>query len=261
MFGKLVIWVSDKSFASALFNLCKHGCLMASVAFINFIDSFLALDELHQAELRSFSVKWSGLSGRKPNLERASSDATRCIAALPPRSSLPKKLRAFDSWKSDYISNHHTHSSAPWISCPPPEDSTPPPFIQGALSLKMRRILSAAIQTTTRHGFHADYSDRFRPDAGDVTICPCSGPLLPIRYTIEHVIFHCSLHNNHRADIFSPQPTTKHYVFGTYHGGRKLGRFLLATQALLQPLPPPPDPPPPPPPLPHPPPPTPTSPP
>src|SRR5260221_11641318 len=91
MFGKLVIWVSDKSFASALFNLCKHGCLMASVTFINFINSFLALDEFHQAELRSFSVKWSGLSGRKPNLEHASSDATRCIAAMPPRSSLPKK--------------------------------------------------------------------------------------------------------------------------------------------------------------------------
>ena len=109
IFGRLVIWVSEKPFASSLFNLHKHSCLTASVAFINFIESFLALDELHQAELRSFSVKWSGLLGRKSNLERASADATRYITASPPRSILPPKLKMFDSWKSEYLSNHHTH--------------------------------------------------------------------------------------------------------------------------------------------------------
>ena len=243
LFGKLVIWVSEKSFATSLLNLRKHSCLTASFAFVNFIDSFLAQDKLHQAELRSFSVKWSGLSGRKLNLDRTSDDATHHIMALPPRSTLPPNLKVFDSWKSEYLSNHHTYTSAPWISCEPPEDSKPPPFIQGALSLKQRRILSAAIQLTTRHGFHADYSDKFRPDAGDVTACPCSGPLQPTRYTVEHVIFHCPLHSNHRAAIFSPQPITTQYVFGTYHGGRKLGKFLLATQALLRPLPLRPDPP------------------
>jgi len=45
--GRLVIWVSNKSFASSMFNSCKHSCLTVSVAFINFINSFLALDELH----------------------------------------------------------------------------------------------------------------------------------------------------------------------------------------------------------------------
>ena len=160
--------------------------------------SFLALDELHQAELRSFSVKWSGLSGRKPNLERASSDATRHIAPMPPRSILPPKLKAFDSWKSDYISNHHTHSSAPWISCPPPEDSTPPPFVQGALSLKLWRILSAAIQLTPRHGFHADYSDKFRPDAG----------MSPSARVAVHCYLSVTLHHRTRhLPLFSPQQT------------------------------------------------------
>jgi len=127
--------VSDKSFASSMFNSRKHSCLTASVAFINFINSFLALDELHQAELRSFSVKWSGLSGRKQNLERASSDATRRIAAMPPRSILPPKLKPFDSWRSDYISNHHTHSSAPWISCPPRKTPRPPHSSKGGRPL------------------------------------------------------------------------------------------------------------------------------
>ena len=243
IFGRLVIWVSEKPFAPSLFNLCKHSCLTASVAFINFIESFLALDELHQAELRSFSVKWSGLSGRKSNLERASVDATRYITASPPCSILPLKLKMFDSWKSEYLSNHHTHSSALWISCLPLEDSTPPPFIQGALSLKSRRVLSVTIQLTTRHSFHTDYSDKFRPDAGDVTTCLCSDPSQPTRYTIEHVLFCCPLHNQHRSDTFGPQPTTKQYIFGTYHGGRKLGKFLLTTQAFLWPLPPRPDPP------------------
>ena len=135
LYGRLVIWVSEKRFATSLFNLRKHGCLMASVTFVNFIDSLLAQDELHQAELRPFSVKWSGLSGRKLNLERTSDDATRHITAMPPRSILPPKLKAFDSWKSEYLYNHHNHSSAPWISCPPPEDSNPPPPIHPRGSL------------------------------------------------------------------------------------------------------------------------------
>ena len=50
----------------------------------------------------------------------------------------------------------------------------PPPFTQGALVAKNRRYFSAQMQLTTRHCFDANYSNRFRPNAGDEVRCPCN---------------------------------------------------------------------------------------
>ena len=55
-------------------------------------------------------------------------------------------------------------------------------------------------------------------------------------------LLECPLHSDALYDIFG-EATNIHYIFSTYHGSRKLGDFLLATQALLLPLSPRPDPP------------------
>ena len=162
---------------------------------------------------------------------------------MAPQVTLPPKLKVFDSWKSEYLFNHHTHSSAPWISCPPLEDSNPPPPHSSKGPSPLNNNASYLLPSNSPHATNSTpiipiNFGLMQGPAGDVTTCPCSSSLRPIRYTIKHVIFHFPLHNNYWSAIFGPQPTTNKYVFGTYHGGRKLGEFLLATQAFLRPLPP-----------------------
>jgi hypothetical protein len=144
-----------------------------------------------------------------------------------------------------------------WRACPNTPSNQPPPFVRGLLSHKNRHLFTSGLQILSQHAFFADYSDQFRPLAGDNTFCPCndvpftptlsplhSGPPTPLpihRYSINHVLFDCRLHSDHRASTiggFSSQ-----YLFSTEAGGRRLAQFLLLSQQGLRPLPPRPDPP------------------
>jgi hypothetical protein len=135
-----------------------------------------------------------------------------------------------------------------WRACPNTPSNLPPPFVQGLLSHKNRHLFTSGLQILSQHAFFADYSDQFRPLAGDNTFCPCndvpftpilsplhSGPptLAPIhRYSINHVLFDCRLHSDHRASTiggFSSQ-----YIFSTEAGGRRLAQFLLLSQQGLR---------------------------
>ena len=166
------------------------------------------------------------------------------MSSLPPPSS--HSAMAFAAWREEYP---HRQGAA-WRSCQPLTDSNPPPFIQGVLSRGNRRYFAAAIQITTGHAFEADYSDRFRPTAGDTTICPCADsdayasrdPNPPPRHTIAHVLTECPLHSRARARHLH-NPATPNQVLTDERGGRHLADFLHHTQALLRPLPPCPDPP------------------
>jgi len=78
---------------------------------------------------------------------------------------------------------------------------------------------SAAIQLTTRHSFDDEYSDKFRPNAGDNTTCPCSHEEESIglcRYPIHHVLLSCPLHTTSRQTIFGN--TSLPFIFGTEDG-------------------------------------------
>ncbi|KAH9963055.1 hypothetical protein BGW80DRAFT_856773 [Lactifluus volemus] len=99
-----------------------------------------------------------------------------------------------------------------WIACPPTPSSDPPPFVQGLLSHGNRTLFSNGLQLLSRHGFIADYSDRFRPDAGDNTCCPCNyvdlsspppSPGVTHRTTLSHILFSCPLYREQRASTLS----------------------------------------------------------
>jgi hypothetical protein len=109
------------------------------------------------------------------------------------------------------------------------------PFVAGALSSKSRSLQCAAFQLATHHAFHADYSNSFRPTAGDNTSCPhCDAP-----WTMSHVLFDCDAFWEARGLILDPiYHNTTHHLFSSANGGRCLVEFLHATQALLRPLPP-----------------------
>ena len=90
-------------------------------------------------------------------------------------SPLTPKRSAFEAWKSADV----TPTPCKWsdgTSLPIPDSAVPPPGMQGALSLKQRRASSLYLQVLFEHCFSADYSKRFRPTAGDDTVCPCSFP-------------------------------------------------------------------------------------
>ena len=190
-------------------------------------------------EIRRFNPsnpRGPGFASHNEILERA-----QIFFASHPDPPLSNKARVFADWKRDYMNADHTGLA--WQSCEIPESSTPPAFVRGALSAGNRQYLSAAIQLSTSHDFTADYSMKFRPDAPDNLICPCSSDRPPYQlHTRKHVLLECPLFADARLKAFGPNSSLAH-IFQTEAGGRHLTMFLHVTQALLRPLPPRPDPP------------------
>jgi hypothetical protein len=76
-------------------------------------------------------------------------------------------------------------TSAPWTSIPRPDSLLPPPFIlritHSPRRKGNRRLYSCGNQATMRHGLFKQYPDRFRPNTGGNTTCPCSPhPPIPL---------------------------------------------------------------------------------
>ena len=110
-----------------------------------------------------------------------------------------------------------------------PPDLTLHPFVQGVLTAESHALQSATFQLITGHCFAADYSSRFRANAGDNTTCPHCGD----RHTVDHILFDCDHLWYERATIIE---CDKNYLFSTLSGGKMLVCFLHKTQSLLRPL-------------------------
>jgi hypothetical protein len=240
IYGHVSIFIPHRNVFPLLFRVLKHSFLPMSIRLTSILSDFLTVDALHSAEILWFSVKWAGRT-LKAIWDAITAEAQPHVIPTPPSS---HSAMAFAAWREEYPRRRGTA----WRSCQPPSDSTPPPFIQGVLSRGNRRYFAAAIQITTGHAFDADYSDRFRPTAGDTTTCPCAdsdayaSQDLPPRHTITHILTECPLHSCARARYLH-NPSTPNEVLLDERGGRNLVDFLHYTQALLRPLPPRPDPP------------------
>ena len=108
-----------------------------------------------------------------------------------------------------------------------PPHTTLHPFVTGVLTSQSRAYQSAAFQIITGHAFDANYSLRFRQNAGDNTTCPHCGDL----HTIDHVLFDCDHHWYPRATIIE---CDKNFLFSTLSGGKMLVKFLHQTQMMKQ---------------------------
>ena len=146
---------------------------------------------------------------------------------------VPSKDRIFDKWNTSPPPPFHPrHHYLPFHdpACPSLH-----PFTKGCLITKSRRYQSALFQTITGHGFHTDYSDRFRPTAGNTTKCPHCGNC----YTVDHILFHCPTHTHHRHTLsFDSQSQPLVFFLLTKVGAECLGMYIHLTQELLKPLPP-----------------------
>ena len=249
--SSLFFFLPNSVASSYIPRLDKHRYLPFSTSFSILLPRLLDASPLRTIQLRRFSPKWARLPGEDV-VRDLTARAQNQTANLPP---IPasNKAKVFQEWLAEYITQRH-HGEA-WVSCQPPHDTTPPPFILGSLSAGNRRLFSTSIQLTTRHAFDANYSMNFRPQAGDNTLCPCdttwelraANPtddlLPPTNYTIAHVITECPLFTDQRLAAFGTRSPSLPFLFSTERGGRQLVDFLHATQALLRPLPPRPDPP------------------
>jgi len=137
------VFLPDLSIANHIFRTLKHGLLSSSCLFIDRISLFLNSHDTHHIDLHRYSIKWSGLPGTVV-LDNLKEQAQHIIFPCPP---------------------------TPLLHLP---DGRPPPFYIGALSCMDCATSSASIQLACGHGFTADYSDIFRTNAGDNTLCPCN---------------------------------------------------------------------------------------
>ena len=181
---------------SALLSLHKHNNLPSAFSFTTTLSGLLLrtpdiyFSLLHLPcklpkppkpgvrvpEPHIFSHNWPGPPCKNHILEELRSTAQSHTLAPPPT---PPKLLAFQRWQADNpepIPCKWTRNKA----LPIPDTPEPPPFMQGALSLKQQGASSLALQVLLKHCFSGDYSARLRPGAGDNTTCPCSfGPPYP----------------------------------------------------------------------------------
>ena len=167
------IFLPNPAISGLIFRTSKHSELFFSHSITDRLISFLDSNPLHHVDLFRYSIKWSCLPGRA--LISSLTDRTQ-LENLP-LSSLPlsdPKSLLLSEWQENYLATNR--SANYWRSTICPDGQGPPPFLKGALSLKDRHTTSACLQIALGHGFFEEYSQRFRPHAGDNNICPCNHP-------------------------------------------------------------------------------------
>jgi hypothetical protein len=136
------------------------------------------------------------------------------------------------------------------LACTAPDGNKPPPAIRAAIAHGNRLITSTIFRFAVAH-FDADYSDRFRPNAGDNTMCPCAHrPYQPghnpsrrrqrptHRHTRNHVIFKCATTAASRTTHLQGLNTLP-AILKSEEATKRLCCFLEVTNSsLMRPLPP-----------------------
>jgi len=197
------IFLLDLSLSPYLFRLHKHPLLNLSHAFHSALSTFLSADPLHHVDLFRYSIKWSGLPGTAM-IDTLSEEQQSIIFPLPPPSLLNPKAQLLRLMQDQY--DLLRRDSRIWQSIIRP-DGKPPPFIQGAISRKDRRMFSSAVQLAFDHAFTITYSDIFRANAGDNPLCPEHGtphPSLPPSPTTEQARFDRLMAQLHDPWAFRP---------------------------------------------------------
>ena len=165
----LLVLLPNRALLPYIVKLGKHRYLPQTTQFTELLNDFIS--ESSSTEIRLFSPKWRNMPYA---LTLAASMSEPCP---PPPITTPttsRRERAFQHWAQDYNERSIPQRGAAWTSISRPEGPQPPSFTIGALAACNRRYFSACMQLTTRHCFDANYSRRFRANAGDEVSCPCN---------------------------------------------------------------------------------------
>ena len=162
------IFLPDLSLSPYLFKFHKHPLLNLSYSLRSILTTFFDADNCHHADAYRYSIKWSGLPGTA-RIDSLSEEHQAITFPLPPPSLITPKAQLLRDWQDAH--DLLRRDARYWQSIIRP-DSNPPPFYAGTLSCLDRRTASSTVQLTFDHAFTATYSDVFRAQAGDNTLCP-----------------------------------------------------------------------------------------
>jgi hypothetical protein len=231
----ITLWIRPKIYAKRLLTLQPHRDTHLTQDARTLMSNYCTVDESRTFALRYFDRAWPG-TPPKAELQ----DLMEKRDELPPRATPKDEMWA--KIRADYTPSNHPS----YIACKPPKGNSLPPAIQAAVNSSNRLITSTVFRFAVSHCFDADYSDRFRPRADDITTCPCehrprgrTRPPHQVRYrhTRHHVIFHCHLTASHRLN-FPTGHLTLRGIFTSYDATSQLCKFLLASNSsLFRPLP------------------------
>ena len=200
--SSIVLWICDRDFLKTFLTLSSHRDINIIKDVRHLLIDYLTQNRDSSISLRTFSWSWSGCRStcKHDHLELLT------LHPLTPLSqeSLTPKQAMWNAYTTNYTpSNHLAH-----IACTTPYDATLPPATLAAAAHENCLVSSTIVRITTGHCFDADYSDRFRPGANNLTTCPCAiedhppptptreGPLTHhtrrhthCRHTCHHIIF------------------------------------------------------------------------
>ena len=202
------IFLPDFSLSPYLFHFHKHPLLDLSYNLRSLLTAFFDANPLHHADTYRYSIKWSGLPGMA-RIDSLSEEHQLLTFPLPPPSLITPKAQLLRDWQDDYDRLHR--DARYWQSIIRP-DGKPPPFYKGALSRLDRRTSSSAVQLAFDHAFTATYSELFRANAGDNTLCPeHTHPITPPSPILEQQRYNRLMQDflnpwSHRPPSLSPSP-------------------------------------------------------
>ena len=189
LFGNIAIFLPNGDIPAWVFILRKHCYLPFSSSITAALTNFLSHDQAQSVDFYRFKKTWSHLPGygALENLYTQAQDHPLQVAHIPPPTTC--KLQALASLIESYHKELITHPTSTHISCSTPLTLSPTPFTRGTLESQSRLLYCTGVCLTTGHAFHATYSMKFRPNAGDKVYCHCSTPFNYHLYTLKHIIF------------------------------------------------------------------------
>ena len=187
--GHITLWLRPKPSIEHLLTLSPHRDTHITYDTRILIAQYLDSNVTTSLSLRTYHPTWLGAPS--PQDRSVLTSLVECEAIGPtPIHDLPPKEVMWRRIREDYTPSNHPST----IACVPPQGNKLPPAILAATSCNDRTVSCTIPRLITNHYFGADYSIRFRPNAGDALHCPCSrrprrrGPRL---HTKHHVLFDC----------------------------------------------------------------------
>src|SRR6267142_2821316 len=196
----ILLFSTSLAFLSRCTDQCSLRYLPLSSSLLHVLMDILEIPDVFVAG-QQFSQAWTW-TGKTDWINPLQEQATHLtISWAPP---LPSRDRMFAEWVVDrpQLLRRDPRRFYPTFH----DDPSPmlPAFTQGILLAQSRPLQSACFQLITGHAFHADYSDHFRPTAGDTTACPHCGR----RYTLSHVLLDCDFYWEARGDLLGTSSVT-----------------------------------------------------
>jgi hypothetical protein len=235
--GPIILWLRPKLSIDRLLTLSPHRDTHITYDTRLLIAQYLDNDVTTSLSLCTYHPTWPGAPTPKDRsvlnpLVDGEAIGPTPLTDVPPKEVMWRRIRA------DYTPSDHPST----IACVPPQGNKLPPAMLAAVSCKDRIISCTIPRLITNHYFGADYSIRFRPNAGDNLYCPCEHR--PRRrgrrlHTKHHVLFDCEntlpfqLKHLRRHNL-----TTWESLFTTEEATAHLCDFLRdSNSTLLRPLP------------------------